>query len=82
MAQRRFSLVNGFRALLKCTYLRPGVTTTTLLEDVTATINTDDNKVNGAMVFNDTTNKMVVAIGADDNSVWVDMTGSTAHTPV
>ena len=56
--------------------------TTTNLEDVTATVNTSDRKVEGLMVFNETTNKPVWSVGASDNSVWVDATGSTAHTPV
>lgn len=59
-----------------------GVTeTTTNLEDVTATINTSDVKVEGYMVFNATTNQPLWAAGNADGDVWVDATGATAHTP-
>lgn len=56
--------------------------TTTLLEDNTADINTSGSKVEGAMVFNATTNLPVWAAGDGDSDVWVNATGATAHTPV
>ncbi len=74
MADRRFALIGHTHS--------PVTSTTTLLEDVTDTINISDDKVEGYPVFNTTTNKQVWAAGSDDNSVWLDHAGSTAHTPV
>jgi hypothetical protein len=56
--------------------------TTTQLEDVTHDVNTNAAKVEGAVVFNTTTNKPVYAAGSADADVWVDATGATAHSPV
>lgn len=60
-----------------------GVTSTTvLLADVDAAINTDGKYV-GKQVFNTTTNILVCAVGADADDVWANAgTGVTAHTPV
>ncbi len=54
---------------------------TTLLEDITADINTI-NKYERKMIFNTSTNKPVWATGSTAGAVWVDATGATAHTPV
>ena len=72
----------SFNAPVNVPYLQTAVTTTTALADVTDAINTAAGKVDGAMVFNTTTNKPVWAVGAADADVWVDATGSTAHSPV
>ena len=56
--------------------------TTTALEDDTNAINTSTAKKAGYMVFNTTTNTPVWAAGSGDTDVWVDATGTTAHTPV
>ena len=56
--------------------------TTTNLADVAHAINTTDYKIEGSMVFNATTNKPVWAAGSAAADVWVDATGSTAHSPV
>jgi hypothetical protein len=56
--------------------------TTTELEDNSALVNTSNAKVEGYMIFNTTTDKPVYAAGSADGDVWVDATGSTAHTPV
>ena len=53
---------------------------TTDLEDISSRVNTD-NKVEGRMFFNQTTNKPCYAAGSTAGSVWVDATGATAHTP-
>ena len=72
----------SFNAPVNVPYLQTAVTTTTALADVSDAINTAAGKVDGAMVFNTTTNKPVWAVGAADADVWVDATGSTAHSPV
>lgn len=54
--------------------------TTTNLTDIAHAINTA-NKVAGKTVYNTTTKKLVTADGATAGAVWVDATGSTAHTP-
>ena len=59
----------------------PASATTAALAAVGNAINTSSKSV-GRMVFNTTTSKPVWAAGADANSVWVDATGATAHTPV
>ena len=59
----------------------PQTDTTANLADVSATVNTV-GKVLGKVVYNTTTNTPVWADGATAASVWVDATGSTAHTPV
>lgn len=56
--------------------------TTAQLADVTHAVNTSAQKVEGACVFNSTTNLPVYAAGNADADVWVDATGSTAHSPV
>ena len=56
------------------------VFTTTNIEDISARVNTE-GKHDGKMVFNTTTNKPVYATGSTAGAVWVDATGSTAHTP-
>lgn len=55
--------------------------TTANLESLTAEINTVD-KYEGKHIFNSDTNKPLWASGSSANAVWVDATGSTAHTPV
>ncbi len=67
---------------VKATYLQTEVTTTAALDAVGNAINTAVGKVDGAMLFNTTTNKPVWAVGNTDGAVWVDATGATAHTPV
>lgn len=64
------------------TYIRGYGTITTDLEDVTAAINTSDDKAIGWRVFNSTTNKPVYATGSAAADAWVDATGATVHTPV
>ncbi len=56
--------------------------TTAALEDVTNIINTQARKVTGFTVYNASTKKLVSATSQLDNSVWVDATGATVHTPV
>ncbi len=58
------------------------VSTTAALEQLINAINTSSDKVAGYMLFNTTTSKPVWAVGPNDNSVWVDATGTTVHTPV
>lgn len=75
--------MNGYDILnVTAVTLAPVVDTTTNLADVTASINTTSAKTAGYMVFNTTTSIPVWALGADDDSLWVDATGATAHTPV
>ncbi len=61
---------------------RPTTETTTNLEDVSNAINTGAAKVQGTMIYNSTTDNPVYAVGAANNSVWVDGAGTTVHTPV
>ena len=63
-------------------YLQPATSTDTALNDVTSTINTAAGKIQGAMVYNTTTNNPVYAVGSADGSVWVDGAGTTVNTPV
>ena len=58
------------------------VATTSELEDITHEINTSAYKIDGFQVWNTTTNKIVIAVGSANSSVWYDATGSLAHTPV
>ena len=55
--------------------------TTTNLASISATVNTS-GKYAGKCVFNTSTSKPVWAAGSTAGAVWVDATGSTAHTPV
>ncbi len=63
--------------------LREGAvsSTTTNLANINHTVNTF-GKYAGKMLWNTTTSKPVWSVGATAGSVWVDATGSTAHTPV
>ena len=56
--------------------------TTAELIDITDSINTSIFKKEGFMVFNETTNAPVWAVGDTDAAVWNDATGTLAHTPV
>jgi hypothetical protein len=56
--------------------------TSTELLDIADAINTGADKVAGYQVFNTTTTAPVWAVGDTDGAVWVDATGTTAHTPV
>ena len=56
--------------------------TTTNLADVAHSINTSDKKVQGAVVYNTTTDNPVYAAGAAAADIWVDGAGTTAHSPV
>jgi len=56
--------------------------TTTALADNASAINVSTRKVAGYVVYNTTTNMPVWADGPADGDIWVDATGSTAHTPV
>lgn len=73
---------SGVRGDDSAGFRRLPTSTTTNLEDISASINTSDAKEEGVVVFNTTTNKPVYATGNADGDVWVDATGSTAHTPV
>ena len=64
------------------TYFQLPTYTDTQLNDVTATVNTDAGKVQGAMVYNSTQDVPVYAVGNADGSVWVDGAGTTVNTPV
>jgi len=55
--------------------------TTALIADINNSINSGGNKQEGQVIFNTTTNKPVYAAGSLAADVWVDATGSTAHTP-
>jgi hypothetical protein len=56
--------------------------TTAQLASLADIVNTNNSKSVGMMVFNTTTFKPVWSKGSADNSVWVDATGATVHTPV
>lgn len=64
------------------TWVTLPTSTTAALESIANAVNTSASKVEGSMRFNTTTNKPVFAVGNADGDVWVDATGSTAHTPV
>lgn len=56
--------------------------TTTQLADITAEINTSDNKVAGYMVWNSTTGIPVWADGSGAGDTWSGADGLVDHTPV
>lgn len=56
--------------------------TTAALEQLINIINTSDDKIAGYMLFNVTTGQPVWALGPNGNSLWVDATGATVHTPI
>lgn len=58
------------------------VATTTQLVDISDDINTDEAKIGGYIVYNSTTSKIVVSVGAADGSLWNDTDGNLLHTPV
>jgi hypothetical protein len=55
--------------------------TTTQLPDIGHAVNTSDNKKDGTMVWNTTTNKPVFAAAATAGASWYDATGSVVHNP-
>jgi len=56
--------------------------TTAQLADVTHAVNTSDGKIDGAMVWNLTTNMPVFANGSADADVWFDAAQNTVHSPI
>ncbi len=70
------------RGLIGRGKIRLPLATTTQLADVGHRVNTGRDKVEGSVYFNITTNMPVYSVGSADDSVWVDATASTAHTPV
>lgn len=63
-------------------YLTTATYTSTQLDDSTHAVNTGAGKVQGAMVYNTTTDNPVWAIGNADGDVWVDGAGTTVNNPV
>lgn len=61
--------------------LDANVSTTALLADITAAINTT-GKYQGKMVFNSTVGSTVFSEGAAAADVWNFLDGTTAHTPI
>ena len=55
--------------------------TTAALVAIGNIINTSNDKIVGYMLFNVTTGKPVWSLGPNANSLWVDATGATVHTP-
>ena len=55
--------------------------TTAALVAIGNIINTSDDKILGYMLFNVTTGQPVWSLGPNANSLWVDATGATVHTP-
>lgn len=86
--QQIFKVVDTYRELLRVSEvvndiddnLRTETATTTELADASSAINNQE-KYTGKIVFNTTTTAPVWAAGGDATDVWVDSTGSTAHTP-
>ena len=54
---------------------------TTSLNDITNIANTSQAKQAGFVVWNNTLNRPVWAVGAGDSDIWVDANGTTVHTP-
>lgn len=73
-------IING--ALETTGYFLPNRATDAELNAIANAINTDAGKVQGAMVYNTSTDNPVYATGAADGSVWVDGAGTTVNTPV
>lgn len=55
--------------------------TTTNLADIAHEANTSQAKQAGYMVWNNTINRPVWAVGPADNDIWVDAAGTTLHSP-
>jgi hypothetical protein len=52
------------------------------LNAIANAVNTDAGKIQGAVVYNTTTDNPVYAVGLADGDVWVDGAGTTVNTPV
>lgn len=63
-------------------YLQLRTATDTELNAIANAINTDAGKIQGAVVYNTTTDNPVYATGNTDGAVWVDGAGTTVNTPV
>lgn len=55
--------------------------TTALLDDVAAAVNTSDKKIQGAVMWNVTTDIMCIAVGNAAADLWVEADGTTQHSP-
>lgn len=73
---------NGLLTVLNAGYLQLRTATTAQLNDITALVNTAAGKIQGAVVYNSTTDNPVYATGNTDGAAWVDGAGTTVHTPV
>ena len=54
---------------------------TTSLNDIAHEANTSQAKQAGYMIWNNTLNRPLWAVGAGDSAIWVDADGTTVHTP-
>lgn len=77
----RYQLMAAVPSQLGSKYFQLRTETTTNIEDAAHDVNTNAGKVEGAMIWNSTTNKPVWAVGNTDEAAWVDATGTTVHTP-
>lgn len=71
-----------FAGAITANYITSQVVTTANLNDITNVVNTAAGKVQGAVVYNSTTDNPVYATGSADGSTWVDGAGTLVHTPV
>ncbi len=68
------------KILLSNLFRLPGFAATDI-SDITHAVNTGDIKVARRVVFDETNNKIKMAIGSDADSDWVDADGTNAVTP-
>ena len=68
--------------LISTGYFHVRTATDAELNAVANAINTAAGKIQGAMVYNSTTDNPVYAVGNADADIWVDGAGGTANTPV
>lgn len=63
-------------------YMQHRGATSAQLDDILNAVNTAADKIQGAQIYNTTTDNPVYAVGSADGDIWVDGVGATVHTPV
>ncbi len=72
----------GFEGFRPGSYIQLKTATDAELNAVANVINTDVGKIQGAVVYNSSTDNPVYAVGPADADVWVDGAGTTVNSPI
>jgi hypothetical protein len=73
---------SGFEGFRPGSYIQLKTATDAELDAVANAINTDAGKIQGAVIYNSSTDNPVYAVGPADADVWVDGAGTIVNSPI